>query len=174
MTLATWPLAAAKLGVTEGGYWYDPVGGPTYKGITLTTLRAYARLIGVKAAEVTVDTLKTLTDEQANIIWKSGYWDRACCDRLPIGLDYAVFDIAINSDPSDAVKMLQTALGLHVDGIFGKMTEAAAKSCSVPATIARLGCVRAHYLVKLKNWKPNSAGWAVRVAQVTSDAIALA
>jgi hypothetical protein len=34
--------------------------------------------------------------------------------------------------------------------------------------------VRAKYLVKLKNWAPNSKGWAVRVADVTADAIALA
>ncbi|RWE44240.1 glycosyl hydrolase 108 family protein [Mesorhizobium sp.] len=175
MALATYPLAASKLGLTEGLYWDDPVGGPTMRGITLTTLRNNRAAIGLSAADaVTVATLKALTEEDARKIWKAGYWDRACCDRLPIGLDYAVFDIAINSGPAKAVELLQEALGLHDDGIFGNMTEGTAAKCNVPATIARMNALRVKFMVKLRNWKPNSAGWADRVATVTADAIALA
>ncbi|WP_181174568.1 glycosyl hydrolase 108 family protein [Mesorhizobium sp. B2-3-10] len=175
MATATWPLAAAKLGVTEGGYWDDPVGGPTNRGITLNTLRSNRKVLGLSAADaVTLATLKALTEDDARKIWKAGYWDRACCDRLPVGLDYAVFDVAINSGPAKAIELLQAAQGLHADGIFGPLTESSMKRANIPLTIARLGALRLQFMTKLKNWKPNSAGWAVRVATVTADAIALA
>jgi lysozyme family protein len=175
MAAATWPLAAAKLGIAEGGYWDDPVGGPTMRGITLNSLRNNRKALGLTSVDaITVAFLKMLTEEDARKIWKAGYWDRAYCDRLPIGLDYAVFDIAINSGPAKAIELLQEALGLHADGIFGNMTEGAATKCNVPATIATMNKLRVKFMVKLKNWKPNSAGWADRVATVTADAIALA
>ncbi|MBZ9975468.1 glycoside hydrolase family 108 protein [Mesorhizobium sp. BR-1-1-10] len=175
MAISTWPFAASKLGLTEGLYWNDPVGGPTMRGVTLTSLRNNRSALGLTAADaITVDFLKTLSEEDARKIWKIGYWDRACCDQLPAGLDYAVFDIAINSGPARAVELLQEALGLHADGIFGRMTEGAAAKCNVPATIATMNKLRVKFMVKLKNWKPNSAGWADRVATVTADAIALA
>ncbi|RVD58851.1 hypothetical protein EN866_19575 [Mesorhizobium sp. M2D.F.Ca.ET.223.01.1.1] len=175
MAVATWTLSGDKLGITEGGYWDDPVGGPTNRGITLGTLRMYHSVIGLTSPEAAnLAALMALSEADARKIWKVGYWDRAYCDRLPIGLDYAVFDIAINSGPPVAIKLLQQALGLNPDGVFGPKTASAVARCNVPATIARMGSARMQFMVKLKNWKPNATGWALRVAAVTSDAIALA
>jgi lysozyme family protein len=76
--------------VYEGGYSNDPrdPGGPTNMGVTQKTLAAW-RGEPVSAADV-----KALTLDEARKIYKAQYWDRVRADRLPTGVDFAVFDYA--------------------------------------------------------------------------------
>ena len=37
---------------------------------------------------------------------------------------YCIFDMAVNSGQTAAIKAIQTALGIQVDGIFGDQTKA--------------------------------------------------
>ena len=56
----------------EGGYVNDPndKGGPTNKGITLTTFQS------VYGKNKTITDLKNMTTEQWWTIFKTKYWDR--------------------------------------------------------------------------------------------------
>ncbi len=55
-------------------------------------------------------------------------------DELPAGIDYVLFDGAVNSGPVQSVKWLQRALGVRVDGVMGEATVAAAEA--YPTTTA--------------------------------------
>lgn len=56
------------------------------------------------------------------------YWTSAKCDMLQAPLDLMVFDCAINSGAGRATKLLQRALGIPDDGVFGSATLAAVGS----------------------------------------------
>ena len=87
----------------EGGYTNDPSdsGGPTNFGITLSDYRRYINNRG-QAIDV-----KNMTVDQAKVIYKDKYWNALNCDTLPSGLDYTVFDYAVNSGLGRPRKALQ-------------------------------------------------------------------
>ena len=73
----------------EGGYvWHeeDP-GGETNLGVTK---KVYQDWGGTKE-------MIDLTVEDVAPIYKKNYWDRCKCDELGSGLDWDVFDWAVNS-----------------------------------------------------------------------------
>ncbi|HVX57167.1 MAG TPA: glycosyl hydrolase 108 family protein, partial [Candidatus Saccharimonadales bacterium] len=108
----------------EGGYVNDPAdkGGPTNKGITIATFRRYVDKSG------TIDDLKNLTTTQAATVYRKQYWDAVCGSELPDGVDYSVFDFAVNSGSERAAKYLQTIVGAKTDGEIGPRTLAAVKA----------------------------------------------
>ena len=100
---------------SEGGYSSDKIdrGGETYFGISR---KAYPK-----------EDIKNMTLERATEIYHSEYWMPIKGDDLPSGVDYVVFDSAVNHGPKNAVMFLQKAAnrmmaGLTVDGILGSKT----------------------------------------------------
>jgi lysozyme family protein len=154
----------------EGGYVNHPndPGGPTNKGVTLANFRAYVKPGG------TVEDLKLLTVEQAGIVYRRFYWDAVVASELPDGLDFAVFDYAVNSGPSRAVKHLQEILNVDQDGRVGPKTLAAVRSVDAEKLINALCDRRMAFLKVLKTWGTFGRGWARRVAEVRELALELA
>jgi hypothetical protein len=99
----------------EGGYVNHPAdpGGATNLGITAATL-ARARGHPVSAADVAA-----LTRAEAAAIYRRFFWNSARGDDLPAGLDHAVFDLAVNSGPGRAARLLQRVLAVAEDGVIG-------------------------------------------------------
>lgn len=95
-------------------------------------------------------------------------------DALPAGLDLAVFDLAVNSGPGRAARLLQRALGLAEDGVIGPQTLAAAASRDPAATVRALTRERLSFLGRLPTWKTFGRGWRRRVEDVETQALALA
>ena len=77
----------------EGGWADHPrdPGGATMKGVTLAT---YSDWLGRQA---TKDELRAISDEHLRTIYKARFWDAVRGDELPSGVDYVVFDMAVNS-----------------------------------------------------------------------------
>ena len=67
----------------------DP-GGMTKLGITK---RVYDEFYGGDAAEV---TMKAITRGDVEPIYRRNYWERCRCQDLPTGVDWVVFDFAVN------------------------------------------------------------------------------
>jgi lysozyme family protein len=63
-----------------------------------------------------------ISDKELEQIYRSGYWNKCRCDELPTGIDYAVFDAAVNSGPGRGAKWLQAAVGAKQDGNIGPKT----------------------------------------------------
>jgi lysozyme family protein len=161
---------ALKLVLVHEGGWSDhPLdkGGATMKGVTLTTFRRYLNPKGTKA------DLRKITDDQIAEVYRRHYWYAVNADKLPDGVDYAVFDIAVNSGPSRAAKLLQAAVKVRQDGKIGPQTIDATRRMMAATVINEVCDRRMDFLRKLKTWPTFGKGWTRRVSQVRIDALAM-
>jgi lysozyme family protein len=154
----------------EGGFVNHPSdpGGATNKGVTIGTYRQYVNPRG------TVADLKKITDAQLAKVYRDHYWNAVRGDDLPDGLDYAVFDYAVNSGPARAAKHLQFVLGVAQDGKIGPATLKAANSQPAADVIKALCAKRMSFLRALKTWKTFGKGWTNRVDGVRAVALQMA
>lgn len=168
--LADWTQSIRELLVSEGGYTNHPAdpGGPTNWGITIYDVRAYVK------ADATAADVKALTKDRAKAIYKSKYWDAVWADKLPAGVDYAVFDYGVNSGPSRSVKALQRIVGVSADGVMGPDTLAATLAKDPVMVINAIMDERLLFLRNLKTWGVFGVGWGRRVVNVRRDSLAMA
>lgn len=163
--------ASLRLVLQHEGGWtdnpHDP-GGATMKGVTLIT---YRRHFG---ANMDKDELRNISDEQLAAIYRSGYWDKCSCDALPAGLDYAVFDAAVNSGPGRSARWLQASAGAGQDGDIGPNTLDMVGQHPATELICGVCDERKHFLQGLENWKFFGKGWGHRIEQVRSSALSMA
>lgn len=116
--------------------------------------------------------MKRLTPEDVGPLYRRNYWDKCNCDNLPGGLDYAVFDYAVNSGVMRACKVLQATLGVKTDGVIGPATIAAARASE--GLIQRYCGERLRFLKALPHWPSFGKGWERRVREVQAKAVAMA
>lgn len=154
----------------EGGYVNNPKdpGGATNKGVTLATFRRYVKPAG------TIKDLKALTDDQAGVVYRRQYWDAVVGAELPDGIDYAVFDLAVNSGVGRAARFLQTIVGAVQDGKIGSATLKAARALPRQQVINALCDKRLAFLHGLSTWPVFGKGWASRVKSVRAAALKMA
>src|SRR3990167_8381454 len=143
----------------EGGYVDHPrdPGGATNLGITIGTLRTY------RGRAVTKADVKALTRAEAAAIYRKNYWDKIRGDELPKGVDYAVFDFAVNSGMGRAIPFLQRVVSVTADGKFGPATMEAMRQMEPSAIVAMLCARRLAWLQTLGTWSTFGKGWASRV-----------
>jgi len=150
----------------EGGYTdnsKDP-GGATNLGCTKAVWEQYV------GHAVTKSDIMALTPNDVMPLYKDKYWDTVKGDDLPMGVDYAVFDFAINSGPSRAAKALQTVLNVNADGQIGPATLSALET-SNPRDVATRVCeARLAFLQSLSNYANFGKGWSRRVSEVETAA----
>lgn len=152
----------------EGGNDDDPDdhGGRTSRGITQREYDAWCRL-GNKS----LDDVWQASDEDVAAIYREHYW-QPWCDKLPLGLDYAYFDIAVNAGPHRATILLQRAIGVVADSIFGPITLQAATSADPRLLIPRFTEERVAFYQSL-NQPRFLKGWINRAYRVEDRAKAM-
>lgn len=157
--------------VHEGGFVNHPKdpGGATMKGVTQAVYDAYR-----ERKDLPTRSVKGITQAELLEIYDQQYWDVVKADKLPHGLDYAMFDYAVNSGPGRATKDLQRVLGVAVDGALGNVTLNAACNGDTAKIIDGLCKRRLAFLKSLKTWSTFGRGWTERVKNVQSHAIAMA
>ena len=106
-------------------------------------------------------------------MYKRQYWDRSSCDLLPSGIDYLVFDTAVNSGSGRAIKLLQGCVGVTVDGSLGPMTLGAVNDCTPEQLIEDYCKARLSFLSYLPTWETFGKGWTNRVNDVHQNAISM-
>lgn len=160
----------AKVLVHEGGYVNDPVdpGGATNKGVTQAVYNSWRKSHGQESQSV-----RNLSVDEIAGIYKLLYWDRIRGDDLPSGVDYAVFDFAVNSGVNRAAKFLQAAVGVADDGVIGKQTLAAVNDFGAARTIEALCAKRLGFLKGLKIFWRFGKGWTRRVVDVRAAALGM-
>ena len=150
----------------EGGYVDHPKdpGGRTNLGCTQ---RVWEEWVGHPVDE---KAMRGLTPELVAPLYKAKYWDKIKGDELPNGVDYIVFDAAINSGPGRAAKWLQTVVGAVPDGAIGAGT--LAKVAAIPAAdiVEKYQQTRLQFLQSLPTWDTFGKGWGRRVAEVEDAA----
>ena len=153
--------------VNEGGFVnnnLDP-GGATNWGCTQATWEQY---VGHK---VTVEDIENLTKEDVKPLYRKRYWNAIHGDAIPSGLDYCLFDAAINSGVSISSKWIQEIVGVSADGAIGNNTVAAITQINPITLINEFSEKRLGFLQKLKTWPVFGKGWGKRVEQVRTRAL---
>ena len=153
----------------EGGFVNDPRdnGGMTNLGVTQANWEAY---IG---HPVDKKDMQALTPDVVKPFYKARYWARIKGDGLPNGLDYCVFDMAVNSGTGMASKTIQRVCAVPDDGIIGPKTLNAIHADD-PAELINAFCdMRLDFLRGLSSFKTFGKGWTARVERVRSRALSL-
>ena len=155
----------------EGGFVNHPQdpGGMTNLGVTK---RVWEEWTG---HEVDEKQMRALTPDAVAPLYKRKYWDACRADELLDGVDYAVFDVAVNSGVGRAVKLLQSCVGATPDGGFGSITMALTKKAEQdPARLIELYCAkRLEFLQSLKTFETFGRGWSRRVQEVKDKALGM-
>lgn len=156
--------------LSEGGYVNHPKdpGGPTNKGVTQRVYDAYR-----KATFAATQSVKNISQAEIAGIYRQQYWDAIHGDDLPAGVDYAVFDYAVNSGNVKAAKALQQALGTTVDGHIGLMTLDAVRRADRGSLIRSICAGRLSFLQRLATWTTFGRGWSRRVDAVKQSALTM-
>lgn len=166
-------LRALRLTLMHEGGWSnhprDP-GGATMYGVIQRVYDAWRRSRGLQTRSV-----RLIEFQERDAIYRAQYWDEVRGDQLAPGLDYCLFDYAVNSGPKRAIKDLQRALGVKVDGHFGVVTFATARGVNdVAGLVEKICAIRLSFLGRLRTWNVFGKGWARRVNGVRREAIAMA
>lgn len=154
----------------EGGYVDNPKdpGGATNLGCTKAVWEQYV------GHGVTKDNIRDLGPNDVEPLYRTKYWDAINGDNLPVGVDYAVFDFAVNSGPSRAAKILQQVLGVAADGKIGPATLAALEETNPRDVVTSVCEARLEFLQSLATYDTFGKGWAKRVSEVEQTAFNLA
>lgn len=146
----------------EGGFVNHPKdpGGMTNLGVTK---RVWEEWVG---HEVDEKIMRALTPETVTPMYKAKYWDRIKGDDLPTGVDYIVFDSAINSGPGRAAKWLQQTVGAVPDGAIGAGTLAKVAAMPAEDIVEKYQQIRLEFLQSLPTWDTFGRGWGRRVQEV--------
>lgn len=159
----TFKTALAAVLAHEGGYVNHPKdpGGATNRGVTQGVYDNYRRRLGLELRSV-----RRITEEEVATIYRQQYWNKVRGNDLPSGVDYAVFDFAVNSGVFRAVRYLQGAVGVVADGEIGPKTLGAVAAQPAGETIDDLCDRRLAFLRRLPTFEVFGLGWSRRVAGV--------
>jgi lysozyme family protein len=159
--------ALAAVLVHEGGYVFNPKdpGGETNLGCTKKVWEEHCGHM------VDTKTMKALTPADVGPLYKLKYWDKVKGDDLPSGVDYVVFDAAINSGPGRAAKWLQACVNVYADGIIGDKTIQTVLNKDPKELINDYCAYRLAYLKMLPTWETFGRGWERRVKEVNATAL---
>lgn len=131
----------------------DEPGGASRLGVSIDTMTKYL------GRQATQDDLRAMSEATAADIYKKLYWTPEIA-ALPPGLNYAAFDIGVNS-----------GVGL-VDDLL-----AAAKLDQLPTVAAKIDALcdaRLAYMKRIPTWTKYGKGWTNRVNRVRQRAKQLA
>lgn len=153
----------------EGGYVNHPAdpGGMTNLGVTK---RVWEEWVGHPVNE---QAMRALTPALVAPMYKAKYWDKIKGDDLPKGVDYCVFDAAVNSGPGRAAKWLQGCVGVEQDGALGPATLKAVAAFDPKELVDDYAKRRLSFLSDLPTWGTFGKGWSRRVTEVHTAAKAM-
>lgn len=161
--------ALSELLIHEGGFVNHPAdpGGMTNLGVTKKVWETWVN------RPVTEQEMRSLTPEMVAPLYLDLYWHRIKGDNLPAGVDYCVFDAAVNSGVARAVRWLQTCVGTEPDGSLGPATLGAVAGKLPQDLIRAYSDQRLAFLHRLGTWETFGRGWERRVKEVESTALSI-
>ena len=167
MAASNFDVALQHVLKSEGGFVNHPSdpGGMTNLGVTARTWEDW---VGHAPSE---KEMRALTAKDVAPLYKRKFWDAIKGDDLPAGVDYCVFDCAVNSGPGRAAKMLQEVVGVKPDGGIGPVTLAAVKSLDPVELISKYADKRLQFWQGLSTFSTFGKGWTRRGNEVKEAAL---
>lgn len=150
---------------SEGGWVNNPSdpGGETNLGVT--------KAVWEEWTGHEVRTMKGLTPADVAPMYKAKYWMACYANQLPLGIDYAVFDAAVNMGPGRAVKLLQECIGCVPDGTIGPRTIQLIDQKKPEDVIDAFSNRKTSFYEGLKGFPLFGKGWLKRVEDVKFNAM---
>jgi lysozyme family protein len=152
MFMANFDIAIGPVLANEGGYVSNPndPGGETKYGITK---RQYPDL-----------DIKNLSPDQAKEIYRRNYWQFDSIQNQTIA--NKLLDMCVNMGVGSAIRLVQTAVQVAVDGRYGPQTEAAINNASADKILQALRFQSVIRYLDLIDKNPKLAefkrGWLMR------------
>jgi lysozyme family protein len=121
--------------------------------------------------------VKNIDPEEVRTIYRDEYW-LPWCPKVPAGLDLCLFDTNVNNGVHAGTVLLQRALGITADGIFGSETNLAVMHLKTDArathlAIAKFYQARRAYYLSLKDARYFGDDWLRRDLNIEKEAFAM-
>ena len=151
---------------SEGGFVNNPKdpGGMTNLGVTASTWANF------KGRNTNEKEMRSLTRDDVAPLYEKKYWDACKCDDLPSGIDYLVFDFAVNSGPGRAIKTLQKAISVPEDGDIGPVTLQNIEIMDKTELINKFSEAKKQFYESLPTFATFGKGWLKRVDEARVNA----
>lgn len=127
----------------EGKLSMDPRDKGNWTGGRIGVGELRGSKYGMSAAAHPAIDIANLTIDGVKSLFESEYWAKIRGDEVPYPIALCLADDAYNHGPSMAVKNLQQALKLKVDGEFGPVTLSAAIGANVRELVKEFQAQRA-------------------------------
>ena len=147
----------------EGGFANHPnsPGGATNKGITQKTYNIYRT-----NKKLPTTSVELIGDEEVLEIYRDMFWKPSRAELMILPLAVVQFDTAVLVGVGSSIKLLQSALKLTADGLFGPKTEAALRKNNSLETAIEVINLRVVYYKQRVAENPNQKvflqGWLKR------------
>ena len=162
----------------EGGYSNHPSdkGKETYAGISRASFPNWEgwKLIDKQPKPIKRNTFFSDLAMPVRHFYRANFWLPLQCGLMPQVVANQLFDYAVNSGKSRAVKSLQSVLNsmgafLKVDGIVGAKTQGALKRYDANQVAEKLLLERETFINRLAQSQPQfKNGWLNRIAYLKS------
>jgi lysozyme family protein len=162
--MADFKIYAPKLLQLEGGYVNHPEdkGGPTNKGVTLSTFRKYC------GQERTIKDLRNISYGTWQGIMKDLYWDKCLADKIE---NQSVAELAVDwcvNSGLVGLRKVQEIAGTKPDGIAGPKTIAAINNANQEELFDRIMSARKQFYINIVKRNPSQKifmnGWMNRLS----------
>jgi lysozyme family protein len=150
---------------------HDP-GGKTMCGIIQREYDVWRKGHGLLVQDV-----RKIGKDEGEAIYRVCYWQPHCGSLAP-GLDLQFFDESVNAGTSEAIRILQVALGIPEDGAWGPQTAVAAAWSfapqHLPTYIEAFTARREAVYRQLKGFPYFGTDWLRRSAEIGMEALKMA
>lgn len=171
MTAANYPNCLTILLKDEGGFVNDSIdpGGATNEGVTQAVYDAWRRREGMP-----VRSVRLIEQTEVSTIYQLQYWNPVRGNEIFAGLDLILFNIGVMDGPVKAIKILQEALGVVIDGQFGLHTMGVLSGVNDRSGLIGKVCGdEMGFLRTLKTWWHFGIGWNNRYLGLKQQALAM-
>lgn len=164
MSATTFPQALTWTLGYERGWSNNPrdPGGATLDGITQVVYDAWRHHQNLSSRFV-----HDMEPAERDTIYRRCYWQPSGAEELPAGVDYAVFDFAVNSGVGRALRELQRIVFATPDGKWGPQTHTCVQGFVAQhdaGTLSDALCAaRMRFLQSLPTFVTFGRGWTRRV-----------
>jgi lysozyme family protein len=156
----------------EGGLSMNPKDPGNWTGGRINAGILKGTRYGISAAAYPEIDIQNLTLQQAKDIYQRDYWHRISGNDLPAGLNYSVFDAAVNAGVRRAIRWLQKSLRIKADGIIGAQTLEKLKENTPFDVLRDFQAQRLYHYMRLTNLtKTYGYGWSRRTLDVYAKAL---
>jgi lysozyme family protein len=171
----TFDLVFPELMKHEGGYQIDSTDPGNYTSGRLGVGNLVGTKYGVSAGAMsnylgrpaTVEDMQGVTQAFAKPFFRERYWNAVNADNLPLGLDYAMADMAYHSGPNRAIRNLQNTIGTQTTGNLSMADYNAITAHGNPQALAgQYIANRRTFLQGLNNYEHNKNGWNARLDNI--------